>query len=157
MSEGLSDPDQVAAVERALAPLVALVARAAESVSPRVSSSQLQALMCIARQGTVNLTGLAEALGAIASSASRLVDRLVAAGLVARTAATQDRREVSIRLTQDGQALLDEVRDVRLGRLDHALAALTARERRALLQGLTALAREVEPVAAPGAAARDSA
>src|SRR5919199_2196339 len=52
-----------------------------------VSVVQLRALTVLDREGTANLAQLADGMGVTVSTTSRLVDRLVAAGLVDRRGA----------------------------------------------------------------------
>ncbi len=80
-----------AAVEAAAEVLVIVWGRAQESLQQPVSASQLRALLVVDKAGEINLNGLAEELGAIPSSASRLCDRLQAAGLLTRTTGRTDR------------------------------------------------------------------
>ncbi|WP_202124356.1 helix-turn-helix domain-containing protein [Actinomadura physcomitrii] len=70
------------------------------------------------------------------SSASRLCDRLEAAGLLIRDPG-RDRREVTVRLSADGQALLDRLRVRRRAELAGVLEAMPAPARAALLRGLS--------------------
>jgi DNA-binding MarR family transcriptional regulator len=133
-----------AAVEAAMGALVIAVGRAEEGVLPRVSVSQLRALLIISRRGPTNLNQLAEELGAIPSSASRLCDRLVAAGLVTRRTGSTDRREVELRVSGDGQRLVDQLREWRRSELSTVLAAMDDSGRRALLNGLREFQRAAE-------------
>src|SRR5437764_8474868 len=98
--------DLLAAVEAAAEALVIVWGRAQEALQQPVSASQLRALLVIDMAGEINLNGLADKLGAIPSSASRLCDRLQAAGLLTRAAGRTDRREVVLSLTADGRSLL---------------------------------------------------
>lgn len=102
-----------------------------------IPATQLRVLLAVERRGTVNLSGLAADLGALMSSASRLCDRLEAAGLVARTPGRRSRREVMIRLTADGLELLERLRRHRRDRLMRVLALMAPADRDALLTGLT--------------------
>ncbi len=61
--------------------------------SGRGAPAQLRALLTIERAGRLNLNKLAAALGASASAASRLCDRMEAAGLLSRDRAVS-RREI---------------------------------------------------------------
>ena len=135
-----------AAVEAAMGALVIAVGRAEEAVLPRVSVSQLRALLIISRRGPTNLNQLAEELGAIPSSASRLCDRLEAAGLVTRRTGSSDRREVELRVSGEGQRLVDQLREVRRSELATVLAAMDGSGRRALLTGLREFQRAAERV-----------
>jgi DNA-binding MarR family transcriptional regulator len=102
-----------------------------------VPATQLRVLFIVEQRGAVNLSGLAGELGALLSSASRLCDRLEAAGLIVRESAQQSRREITIRLSQDGAALLQRVRRERQDELIRVLAYMPATARSALLAGLT--------------------
>jgi DNA-binding MarR family transcriptional regulator len=150
------EPDDIAAaVDDALRPILLLAARANAKATQRVSTSQLQALLVLQERGPMNLTALADELGAIPSSATRLCDRLVAADLILREAGANDRREVFLHLTASGRRVVRQVRDLRREGLREALEACGPRERRALLSGLRALgAHLAEPDAETAAAAR---
>ncbi|MCK2245061.1 MULTISPECIES: MarR family transcriptional regulator [unclassified Crossiella] len=125
-----------AAVEAAAETLVIVWGRAAESVHPKVSASQLGALVVVERHRSITLGKLAEELGAIPSSASRLCDRLQAAGLLARRSNLADRREVSLELTKDGSRLLAQLRGARQAELRRVLDGMSPAEQTALLAGL---------------------
>lgn len=143
----VDDPAALAAaVDAATRALVITLGRAEEEVLPRVSVSQLRALLIISRQAPTNLNQLAEELGAIPSSASRLCDRLVAAGLVTRRPGSVDRREVELRVSAEGQRLVDGLRETRVSELATVLAAMSADGRRALLQGLREFQRAAERI-----------
>lgn len=117
----------------------------AGGVNHRVSPSQLRALLAISRHGRTNLTDLASDLDAMLSSASRLCDRLVAAGLIERAPGTADRREVSLCLTRDGGRLLEAVERERRAALADVLASMSLENQEALLRGLQAFAEAALP------------
>ncbi|SCW34843.1 DNA-binding transcriptional regulator, MarR family [Sphingobium faniae] len=73
-----------------------------------LTPQQHQALLAIraAAPGQATVGHVAERLILKPHSATGLVDRLVALGLVAREAAAEDRRRVLLRLTKDAHALL---------------------------------------------------
>jgi DNA-binding MarR family transcriptional regulator len=142
-----------AAVEAATGALVIALGRAEEAILPRVSVSQLRALLIIDRQAPTNLNQLADELGAIPSSASRLCDRLVAAGLVTRRTGSTDRREVELRVSAEGQRLVDQLREFRREQLAAVLAVMDPAGRHALLAGLHEFQRAAERI--DGAAAQD--
>jgi DNA-binding MarR family transcriptional regulator len=73
--------------------------------------------------GDQSVNGVAAALRVDASTASRFVERAVAAGLVARSTAVADRRRSALELTQAGRERLLALRDVRVA----FLSDLTAR------------------------------
>ena len=77
---------------------------------------QVDALDLLAERDGRRMSELAEALRVDASTATRAVDRLAADGLVAREMASDDRRAVVVRLTDEGRtrhrALADRRRRV---------------------------------------------
>jgi DNA-binding MarR family transcriptional regulator len=154
----VGDPAAVAAaVEAATRALVITLGRAEEEILPRVSVSQLRALLIISRQAPTNLNQLAEELGAIPSSASRLCDRLVAAGLVTRRTGSVDRREVELRVSADGHRLVDQLRETRVAELAAVLATMPPDGQRALLVGLREFQRAAERLDGVADAAGDAA
>jgi DNA-binding MarR family transcriptional regulator len=70
-----------------------------------VTAAQGDALVVIGQAGPLSLKELGELLIAEAGHPSRLVDRLVEGGLVARGAAGDDRRRVVLSLTARGRRL----------------------------------------------------
>ncbi|GAA0252516.1 hypothetical protein GCM10009527_055880 [Actinomadura nitritigenes] len=131
-------PDDVtAAVERVLSAAALLWNRADQGLEPAVSPIQLRAVEAIARFGRPNLGRLAEELGAIPSSASRLCDRLEAAGLVVREHAVADRREILVRLSKQGERLHSELTRRRRAAVREVLAQLSPASRGRLIDALT--------------------
>jgi MarR family transcriptional regulator, organic hydroperoxide resistance regulator len=78
-----------------------------------VTAAQADALLVIARAGPLSLKDLGDLLIAEAGHPSRLVDRLVEAGLVERRAAGEDRRRVELSLTAKGRRLEKRVQAAR--------------------------------------------
>ncbi|HZO60327.1 MAG TPA: MarR family transcriptional regulator [Solirubrobacterales bacterium] len=77
-----------------------------EAMSPLgLTAAQADALAVIGQAGPLSLKELGELLIAEAGHPSRLVDRLVEAGLVERRAAGDDRRRVILSLTRRGRGL----------------------------------------------------
>jgi DNA-binding MarR family transcriptional regulator len=134
-----------AEVEAAAEALVGIWAHVAESLDVRVSPTQLRALTAVGRYGELNLSQLAEALDALPSSASRLCDRLEAAGLLTRDTGRASRRAVCLRLTPEGEALLDQARTSRQEQIAQVLGAMTPAARKELAEGLAAFQRAAEP------------
>jgi DNA-binding MarR family transcriptional regulator len=137
-SGGPGGPDATlaTAVDTAAAALLSVWDAARERSTGRLSSSQLRALTVVEQFDGINLRGLAGILGMLLSSASRLCDRLAAAGLLEREPGRADRREISLHLTKIGERLLDEIRADRRERLAATLAGMTPAGRQALLRGL---------------------
>ena len=65
---------------------------ARERTANRISTVQLRAVMLVERHDGINLRRLATGLDMLLSSASRLCDRLVAAGMLEREPGRADRR-----------------------------------------------------------------
>ena len=80
-----------------------------------LTGAQADALVVIGQAGPLSLKDLGELLIAEAGHPSRLVDRLVEAGLVERRAAGDDRRRVELSLTRRGRTLERQVLEAREG------------------------------------------
>ena len=79
----------------------------------RLTPSQSEVLRILGDHGPLSLTGLGELLVCESgSNPSRLVDRLVGAGLVQRVVAAEDRRQVTLSLTHAGREMEAAVRAV---------------------------------------------
>jgi DNA-binding MarR family transcriptional regulator len=83
-----------------------------------LTAAQGDALTVIRQTEPVSLKDLGELLIAEAGHPSRLVDRLVEAGLVERRAAGDDRRRVELSLTPRGRGLEGRVQAAREGVLE---------------------------------------
>ena len=99
------------------------------------SAAQLHVLLIVERHRDINLSGLAGQLGSLVSSASRLCDRLEAAGLLHRVSGP-GQRAVNLRLSPEGTALLDLLRRQRRDDLARVLARMPPSARTALAAGL---------------------
>ncbi|MFD7247191.1 MarR family winged helix-turn-helix transcriptional regulator [Streptomyces massasporeus] len=131
------DPEAVASqIADAVESLTALWSIAAQEASLRLSPHQLRALRTVQAAPGLNLTALADGLDIGLPTASRLCDRLAAAGLLERAPHPDTRREVQLWLTTHGQHVLGDVADRRAQALAGALAAMEPAERAALSRGL---------------------
>lgn len=136
--------DLPSAVEVSAEALIVLWGRAQEALGTHASPPQLRVLLIVARHGPLTINGLAERLGAIPSSTSRLCDRLEAGGFLVRSAGSRDRREVTVSLTAAGESLLSELGHRRREDLAGVLARMTPASQAALLEGLTAFRAAAE-------------
>ncbi|MET8948689.1 MarR family transcriptional regulator [Streptomyces sp. NPDC004542] len=118
--------------------LTTLWALAAQEAALRLSLHQLRALRALETAPGVNLTALAQRLDIGMPTASRLCDRLEAAGLLERALHPHKRREVRLSLTAHGRHVLADVAARRGQALAAALAAMRPAERTALRRGLNA-------------------
>lgn len=122
--------------------------------------SQFRALTVIEEQQGVNQRALGEALGSRPSSVSRLCDRLEAAGLVERLTSATSRREVVLRLSRRGAAVLDDFRASRAREIEAVLQSMSPAHLRTLAEGLeqfqNAAAAHIAPGPVPGEAGGSS-
>lgn len=131
---------RAAALDDAAQALLATWEAAREQSTPRLSAAQLSALIVVEKDEGINLRTLAGRLRMILSSASRLCDRMVAAGLVERVPGRVDRREIALFLTPYSRQLLAELRASRLAMLGAVLDRMSPAGRAALARGLTEFA-----------------
>jgi DNA-binding MarR family transcriptional regulator len=127
--------------ETGLAVLIEACERAVEE--ERVAElplAQMRALLAIEQAGSLNLSRLAEALGANLSPASRLCDRMQAAGLLTRDRSAASRREIVLVPTEAGRQLAEWVRSRRRAAIRDVLQRMSPDGREALVQGLRELA-----------------
>jgi MarR family transcriptional regulator, organic hydroperoxide resistance regulator len=127
-----------------------------------LTGAQADALAVIGQAGPLSLKDLGELLIAEAGHPSRLVDRMVEAGLVERRAAGDDRRRVELSLTPKGRKVERRVLETReamlaLGRelvddrdLDAALEVLRDLIEHSAYAELIARRRELTQPAAAG-------
>lgn len=99
-----------------------------------LTGPQSSALSVLVFGGPATLTRMAEAEHVRAPTMSRLVKELEAHGLVGRTIDPNDRRSALIAATPHGRALLAKARELRLGRLEAALAARPEAQRKVLAE-----------------------
>ena len=133
----------LATAEAGLSVLLEACERAVEEVGATVPPVQLRALLVIERAGSLNLSRLAGLLGASASAASRLCDRMQAAGLVSRDRAILSRREIVLVPTESGRRLADWVRGRRQAALENLLNGMSPEGRQALARGLGELSGQL--------------
>jgi DNA-binding MarR family transcriptional regulator len=134
--------DDVDAVTRAVLTasrlLVAVSARSLAEVEERVTLPQFRMLVVLATRGATKLVGLADLLQVAPSTAMRMVDRLIAAGLADRQTNPDNRRETLLRLTEEGRNTVADVTARRRAEVAAIVERLTPRQREALVEALAA-------------------
>ncbi|MEU2158824.1 MarR family transcriptional regulator [Streptomyces sp. NPDC019396] len=139
---GADDTDDVDAVTRSVLTasrlLVAVSARSLAAVEERVTLPQFRLLVVLSSQGPAKLVTLAERLGVNPSTAMRMIDRLIAAGLTAREPNPDSRRETVLRLTDEGRALVEDVMARRRQEIAGIVTRMAPEQRIALIDALTA-------------------
>jgi len=132
-------PDEVEVLQEATRLLAGVALRSLEALDGAVTLPQYRLLAVLSDLGEVRSARVADALGLEASTVTRLVDRLIAAGHVIRDADPTNRSAVTLRLTPTGEELVTQVVSWRHGELARMLDCLTQSDRRALTRSLERL------------------
>ena len=103
--------------------------------------AQVHTLRQLGERPATSLAELAERTHTDPSSASIVVQRLVERGLVARTAASDDRRRTELAVTSAGRAVLRRAPYSAADRVAEALSEIGPQRAATLTRGLEALAR----------------
>jgi DNA-binding MarR family transcriptional regulator len=113
---------------------------------PALSASQFHLLEPLAKSaGPLPMTALAEGAGVAPPTASRMLDGLVARGVVERTRPAQgDRRRVEITLTAEGRKLVAAKRARIAAAREQVFERLSPGERRAAARLLNSLAAAID-------------
>lgn len=139
MDDGVLEPDDVtAALLAASRLLVAVSARSLAAVDERITLSQFRTLVILGGAGETKLVALARRLAVNPSTAMRMVDRLVAAGLVRRGANPADRRETVLALTADGERIVNDIAARRRHEISEIAARMPPEHRVGLVSALRA-------------------
>lgn len=104
-----------------------------------LTGPQMTAMTCLVMRGPMTLTELSRMMGTSHSTASGIVDRLQARGLVRRTQDAVDRRRTRIAVTDDVTRYVRELEEGPVGRLAAALRSASPDQRRAIWEGLRLL------------------
>jgi DNA-binding MarR family transcriptional regulator len=109
-----------------------------------LTMSQLRVLFYLGRSGPASVGDVATGLGISQPSATETLDKLVRAGLVERTADSQDRRIVRNLLSASGREMIDRPWETRRAVLASALRHASPQDRGAVARGLEVLCRALE-------------
>jgi DNA-binding MarR family transcriptional regulator len=107
----------------------------------KVTTEQYGVLAHVHDRGSVSMSELAVARNVALNTATSLVDRLVAAGLVERRGHPGDRRVVRVVLTPTGTTLFEHLRALRRTAMREVLDELSDEEIDSVLAAMPALAR----------------
>jgi DNA-binding MarR family transcriptional regulator len=106
-----------------------------------LTESQAELLRLVARQPGISVSEAAADLGLAANTASTLVSKLTAGGLLNREADPADRRVGRLRLTESAQRIADTSRTARRAALTEVLDTLDDTEIDQLTAGLEVLTK----------------
>ncbi|WP_215447952.1 MarR family winged helix-turn-helix transcriptional regulator [Streptomyces sp. ATCC 21386] len=136
------DMDDVDVVTRAVLTasrlLVAVSARSLAEVEERVTLPQFRMLVVLSTHGATKLVTLADLLQVAPSTAMRMVDRLIAAGLADRQTNPSNRRETVLQLTEEGRRTVEDVTGRRRTEIAGIVERLSPDQRSAPVDALTA-------------------
>jgi len=131
---------QIDAVLSASRALVGIAAASIADVDDVVTVPQFRVLVMLHTRGPLNLAAVAAGLEVNPSNASRTCDRLSKSGLLDRRESSEDRRNVTLTLTDAGRRLVDRVTRHRRVAIERVLRKMTASERDRLAKSLSAFA-----------------
>ena len=94
-----------------------------------ISAPQFGTLLLIEANPDISQSAIAEALRFDRSTLVQIIDRLENRGLVERHVSPTDRRSHALRITEDGKAMLAELKDQAVAHEDDVAARLNAQER----------------------------
>ncbi|KLO26890.1 MarR family transcriptional regulator [Mycobacterium haemophilum] len=118
--------------------LVAVSAHSIGEVDETITIPQFRTLVILSNRGPVNLATLAGLLGVQPSATGRMVDRLVAAGLIDRLPHPTSRRELLAALTKRGREIVGRVTAQRRAEIARIVEKMPLPERHGLVRALTA-------------------
>jgi DNA-binding MarR family transcriptional regulator len=107
----------------------------------KVTTEQFGVLTQVLDRRSISMSELAVARNVALNTATSLVDRLVAAGLVERQGDPSDRRVVRVVITDKGRTLVERLRAVRREAIRRLLDHLDDQEIDLILAAMPALAR----------------
>jgi DNA-binding MarR family transcriptional regulator len=120
--------------------LVAVSARSIAAVDESITLAQFRLLVVLSTRDAVNLSMLADQLGVNPSTATRMIDRLIASGLVSRETNPATRREVVVALTEAGALAVRQVTSRRRKEIARIVGRMPVEQRHGLVEALEAFA-----------------
>ncbi|MBP2366251.1 MarR family winged helix-turn-helix transcriptional regulator [Pseudonocardia parietis] len=138
--EASVDAELVEVVLAAARLLVGISAQSVAAIDDVVTLPQLRVLMMVDNHGPLNLSAVAAGLGVHRSNGTRVVDRLVNAGLLDRRDDPADRRNLVLELTPAGRELVDTIVSHRREAVVDLLRRMPQEQRAALGPALSSFA-----------------
>jgi DNA-binding MarR family transcriptional regulator len=121
--------------------LVAVASRSLARAADEVTLPQYRALVVLQSRGPQPAHALATELRIAPSSATRLCDRLVAKGLIAREQLEANRREVRLEVTDEGARIVASVSRTRRRELRKIVSTMPEDDRQELVRVLESFNR----------------
>ncbi|GIT79719.1 transcriptional regulator [Leifsonia sp. LS1] len=121
--------------------LLGIVARSVADALEQVTLPQFRVLVVLAGSGAMRMGALAARVGAVPSTFSRTIDRMVDGGWVVRQESPQSRREILVDLSDDGRRLVDQVTERRRRQVAAVLTSLTADEQQQIIDAMELFSR----------------
>lgn len=94
----------------------------------KFSKTELFTMLLIDRYGEINMSQIAEIVNLPMSTATGMIERLVKSGYVKRERSEEDRRIVAIRLTDEGKAIITQVKEIIYNFIEKIGESLTTEE-----------------------------
>ena len=117
--------------------LVAISIRSITQVDDSITMAQFRTLVILSNRGPINLATLANLLGVQPSATGRMVDRLVASGLIDRLPHPTSRRELLATLTKRGRDVVRRVTAHRRAEIAAIVEQMPTADRHGLVRALT--------------------
>ena len=117
--------------------LVAMSIRSIAQVDDSITMAQFRTLVILSNRGPINLATLANLLGVQPSATGRMVDRLVASGLIDRLPHPTSRRELLATLTKRGRDVVRRVTAHRRAEIAAIVEKMPVADRHGLVRALT--------------------
>jgi DNA-binding MarR family transcriptional regulator len=136
--------DVVDAVLAASRVFVAVASNALADTTPEVTLPQFRALVLLDTRGALTLAHLAELLGVVPSTATRMCDRLVAKKLIRRALDRGNRRQITLALRPEGRRLIAQSTRRRSQEIARLLTAIPPSEQAQLAASLRLLVQAAE-------------
>lgn len=110
---------------------------------------QFNILMQLHYQRECGISDIGARMEISSAAASQLVEKLVQAGLLERAEHPNDRRAKQLRLSAQGQELVEAAIAARHRWMDELIAQMTPAERQAVAEGMSILLSRLPPISPP--------
>jgi DNA-binding MarR family transcriptional regulator len=134
-----TDPQVIETIVYALPEIVRAVTATRNSLSPRLRTPQMRALLHLTVAEGLTMGELAREIGISYAGATQVIDQLVELGLVERERSAEDRRVVRLRLTERARPEMEQALARRARQVREVCEQLGPDEARAFARGMQLL------------------